>query len=51
MSDASDEFGDGRAAINPAACDAVATPHVRLRMGRPVSQHAGSEGCTGLAGA
>ena len=26
-------------------------PHVRLRTGRPVSQYAGSEGCTGLAGA
>src|SRR6516225_2592318 len=28
-----------------------ARPNVRLRTGRPVSQYAGSEGCTGLAGA
>jgi hypothetical protein len=29
---------------------AIARAHVRLRTGRPVSQYAGSEGCTGLAG-
>jgi hypothetical protein len=26
-------------------------PHVRLRTGRPASQYAGDEGCTGLASA
>jgi hypothetical protein len=35
----------------PVFCSCPTRPHVRLSTGRPVSQYAGSEGCTGLAGA
>jgi hypothetical protein len=39
------------ASTSPGCGSAFTRPHVRLRAGRPVSQYAGSEGCTGLAGA